>query len=141
MRMRREYQMGYVQEESDSFSSHSGGSLKHFGSAGIKRKKEKVRTVCMYACLHAFACTGLHACLHAFACTALHACIHAFACRGLHVGVCMHAFACMHACLCMHVCMHLHAGVCMHGFACMRLHACVFGAAGHICVREGGGSI
>lgn len=42
MRMRREYQLGYIHEESDSFSSRSGGSLKQFGSAGMKRKKEKV---------------------------------------------------------------------------------------------------
>ncbi|KAL8450967.1 hypothetical protein Emag_002969 [Eimeria magna] len=41
MRMRREYQLGYIHEESDSFSSRSGGSLKQFGSAGMKRKKEK----------------------------------------------------------------------------------------------------
>ncbi|KAL8270368.1 hypothetical protein Esti_005692 [Eimeria stiedai] len=46
MRMRREYQLGYIHEESDSFSSHSGGSwsLKQFGSAGMKRKKEKLAT-------------------------------------------------------------------------------------------------
>ena len=42
MRMRREYQLGYLNEESDSFSSRSGGSFKHFNSAGMKRKKEKV---------------------------------------------------------------------------------------------------
>ncbi|CDJ59786.1 hypothetical protein EMWEY_00059020, partial [Eimeria maxima] len=44
MRMRREYQLGYVHEESDSFSSPSSSSLRHFGSAGIKRKKEKLAT-------------------------------------------------------------------------------------------------